>query len=379
MENSLQSIPLSRPDISEEDIRAVVNVLRSSRLSLGPKLQEFEEAMAEFVGARYAVAVSSGTAGLHLCLLAAGVGQGDELITSPFSFVASANSILYVGAKPVFVDIDASTLNLDVKQAAAKINGNTKGLLPVHVFGRPCDMQPLLDVTRAHSLFVLEDACEAIGSRYRGKSVGTFGNAGVFAFYPNKQMTTGEGGMIVSDDEQLATTCRSLRNQGRRQGSGWLEHVRLGYNFRMTEMQAALGLSQLGRIFDLMAQRTRVAAWYQEVLRDCQEVTLPALPPPDITLSWFVYVIVLRNNFTEECRNRLVGKMREQGIECSNYFPPIHLQPYFVERFGYRPGDFPVTEHVASRTIALPFYPRLARDDVERVASALKCALRSVA
>jgi perosamine synthetase len=375
----VEPIPLSRPEISEEDIQAVVAVLRSSRLSLGPKLQEFESALASFVSARYAIAVSSGTAGLHLCMEAAGIRPGDEVITSPFSFVASANCILYVGAKPVFVDIDPCSLNLDVTQVADKIREGTKVLLPIHVFGRPCEMTPLLEMGRAHGLFVLEDACEAVGAQYKGKAAGTLGHAGVFAFYPNKQITTGEGGMIVTGDEEFALICRSLRNQGRGLGSGWLEHVRLGYNFRMTEMQAALGLSQLRRISEFMARRAQVAAWYHEFLKDCKAIRLPAEPPVHITVSWFVYVVILRDEFTAEERNRVLAELHQRRIECSNYFPPIHLQPYFRERFGYRPGHFPVTERVASRTIALPFHSRLSRQEVERVASTFRSVLGSLA
>jgi perosamine synthetase len=371
----IDRIPLSRPDISEEDVQAVVAVLRSSRLSLGPKLQEFEAAFASLLGARFAVAVSNGTAGLHLALLAAGIGPGDEVITSPFSFVASANCILYVGAKPVFVDIDPNTLGLDVTQVADKIHRDTRALLPVHVFGRPCEMRPLLELGRPHSLFVLEDACEALGATYDGKCVGTLGNAGIFAFYPNKQITTGEGGMIVTDDEGFAAVCRSLRNQGRGEGSGWLEHVRLGYNYRMTEMQAALGLSQLRRLSEFMARRAQVAAWYHELLGDCGAIRLLLEPNPHMGVSWFVYVVILADGFREEDRNTVLQRLREQGIECSNYFPPIHLQPYFRERFGYRRGDFPVTEAIASRTVALPFHSNLSRQEVGRVATALRAVL----
>jgi perosamine synthetase len=310
--------------------------------------------------------------------MAAGIRSGAEVITTPFSFVASANCILYVGAKPVFVDIDPVTLNLDASKAAAKINGRTKALLPVHVFGRPCDMDSLLDLAHSARLFTLEDACEAIGAKHGGRYAGTIGNAGVYAFYPNKQMTTGEGGMIVTKDDKFADLCRSLRNQGREKGSAWLEHARLGYNFRMTEMQAALGLSQLRRLTDLMACRARVAGWYHDLLHDCSEIMLPGEISPDITLSWFVYVVVLRENWPEGVRNQVMSNLRERGIECATYFPPIHLQSHFRERFHFRRGDFPVTESIASRTIALPFYSRISREEVERVTFELRRALRAV-
>jgi perosamine synthetase len=378
MKTTTRSITLSCPDISDADVEAVAGVLRSGRLSLGPKLPEFEQAVAQFVGVKHAVAVSSGTAALHLCLLASGIRAGDEVITTPFSFVASANCILYPGASPIFVDIDERTLNMDTSAIERVINDRTRAILPVHVFGRPCDMKTILELASARDVSVIEDACEALGARYHGRAVGSFGRAGTFAFYPNKQITTGEGGMIVTDDANLAAMCRSLRNQGREDGAAWLEHVRLGYNFRMSDIEAALGLSQLSRLGRFLEQRERVAGWYGESLRDCEDVILPPAPDPDTSMSWFVYVVLLRQEYTADDRSRTIVFLRERGIECSTYFPAIHLQPYFRERFGYRPGDFPVAESVASRSIALPFHSRMSRDEVERASAALKEAVASL-
>lgn len=371
-------ISLARPDVSEQDIAAVVEALRSGRLSCGPKLEVFERDIAAFVGSKHAVGLSSGTAALHLCLLALGVGPGAEVITSPFSFVASANCILYAGARPVFVDIDEKTLNIDASKIEAAITPQTRAILPVHVFGRPCEIGQIMAIAERHRLIVLEDSCEALGARVNGQSAGTFGRAGVFAFYANKQITTGEGGMIVTDDDELARVCRSLRNQGRGDSAEWLEHPRLGYNFRMTEMQGAMGSSQLRRLGEFMQGRADVAARYAELLSDCEEVILPTAYPSNITPSWFVYVVQLRDEFTEEDRNAVIQKLREEGIECSTYFPAIHLQKYFRDKYGYRKGDFPVTERVSERTLALPFHPRLSAADAERVTSTLKAALSTL-
>ncbi|TFH39882.1 MAG: DegT/DnrJ/EryC1/StrS family aminotransferase, partial [ANME-2 cluster archaeon] len=283
-------IPLAQPDIGEEEIRLVNEVLRSGWLSMGPKVGEFEGQFANYIGTKHAIAVNSGTSGLHLCMNAIGIKKGDEVITSPFSFVASSNCIMFESGKPVFVDIDPDTLNLDVENIEAAITKNTKAILPVHVFGQPCEMDAIMNIAKKHNLAVIEDACEAVGAEYNGRKAGTFGDASVFAFYPNKQMTTGEGGIIVTDDDDIATLCRSLRNQGRSEDEEWLNHVRLGYNYRLDEMSCALGIGQLNRIDELLDKRTRVAEEYARQLSDVVGITTQYLDP-NVKMSWFVYVV----------------------------------------------------------------------------------------
>ncbi|MEM2002427.1 MAG: DegT/DnrJ/EryC1/StrS family aminotransferase, partial [Candidatus Methanomethylicaceae archaeon] len=347
---------MSSPDITDNEIEAVTQVLRSSYLSIGPCIVEFEERFAAYIGARCAVGVSSGTAGLHLCVIVAGVGEGDLVITTPFSFIASANVILYERGIPVFVDVDEATGNIrpdlmaeavkdlaggrpsarrwlpPVLQDAHQVVGKLKAILPVHVFGQPADMDPILEIARSYGLGVIEDACEAIGAEYKGRKVGTMGDAAVFAFYPNKQMTTGEGGIIVTDREDWAALFRSLRNQGRDVHDAWLSHSRLGYNYRMDEMSAALGLAQLGRIEELLSKRERVAQWYNERLRDVEGVQIPYIAPTTTRMSWFVYVIRLAPEIN---RDRVMAELEKRGIPSRPYFPCIHLQPFYRERFGY--------------------------------------------
>ena len=369
-------IPLSRPDVSEADIQAVVDVLRTPHLSLGPAVGAFERAVAGYAGARQAVAVSSGTAGLHCLVRAMGIGPGDEVITSPFSFIASANAVLFEGARPVFVDINPHTWDLDPEAVEGAITPATRAILPVHVFGRPCRIPEIRDVARRHRLTLIEDACEAIGATSGGRHAGTFGDGGVYAFYPNKQMTTGEGGMIVTDDDGLAGLCRSLRNQGRSPEGGWLDHQRLGYNYRLPDILCALGTSQLSRIEQFIAARARVVDCYADRLRGIPGLIPPAPLRPGERASWFVYVVRLEDRFTRAARDGVVGRLREAGIECRNYFVPIHLQPFYSDRFGFREGSFPVTEAVAARTIALPFYSRLTPEEVDYVGGSLEAALR---
>lgn len=366
-------IPLSRPDINENDIQAVVDVLRTPQLSLGPKLPEFEAAFSAFTGARYAVAVSSGTAALHLAVKALDIGCGDEVITTPFSFVASTNCILYERARPVLVDIDPFTFNIDPEKVREKITSKTKALLPVHVFGRPADMDSLMSVAAEHGLKMIEDACEALGAFWRERHVGAIGDLGTFAFYPNKQMTTGEGGMIVTDNSYLAQICKSFRNQGRDSESNWLQHERLGFNYRIDEMSCALGLSQLARIDELLRRRARVANLYRLYLQEIEEVELPPYEVENARISWFVYVIRLKHDFAEE-RDNLLGFLRSRGIACSDYFRPIHQQPYF-RSLGYRRGDFPVAERIGDSTVALPFFTGLAEDEIQYVCDVVKQAL----
>ncbi|MDK1030762.1 MAG: DegT/DnrJ/EryC1/StrS family aminotransferase, partial [Planctomycetia bacterium] len=308
-----QEIPLSRPDISQHDIDAVIDVMRTPNLSLGPKVPEFESKLAEFIGTQHAVAVNSGTSALHLCIRALDIGSGDGVITSPLSFIASANCILFEGGKPVFVDIDQATWNIDVSQIESAITPRTKALLPVHVFGRPVDMDPLLEIAKRHNLPIIEDSCEAIGATYKGRNAGTFGTCATFAFYPNKQMTTGEGGMIVTDDEELANLCRSMRNQGRAVGGGWLAHQRLGYNYRLSDINCALGTTQLEQLPEFLKLRQAVAERYLEKLADLDEIVLPA-PCPHGTISWFVFVMRLADRFSQAQRDGLLEFLRSSGI-----------------------------------------------------------------
>lgn len=367
-------IHLSRPDITEREIEAVTAVLRSPNLSLGPRLPEFEQVFAKYIGRKYAIAVNSGTSALYLCMLALGIGPGDEVITTPFTFIATTNTVLMVGAKPVLVDIDHVSYNIDYKKIESEITKKTKAIMPVEVFGNPLGMDKVCEIARKHNLIVIEDSCEALGSGLNGKKAGSFGAASTFAFYPNKQITTGEGGIILTDDENIADMCASLRNQGRAKGAAWLAHRRLGYNYRLSDINCALGIVQLSRIDEIKAKRKQVARWYCEALALDKRFIVPA-EPAGCDMSWFVFVVRLADNFTRENRDTVLEKMRDAGIQVSNYFAPVHLQPFMVEKFGYKKGDFPVTESIADRTIALPFYNNLTKDDIAFVAQTLKQVL----
>ena len=362
---------LSRPDITEKEIEAVCAVLRSSSLSLGPKLPEFENAFCQYIGRKRAVAVNSGTSGLFLALLALEIGPGDEVITTPFTFVATANVVLMVGAKPVFVDIDPVTLNMDASKIEAKITAKTKAIMPVEVFGNPAGFDEICRIAKKHNLPVIEDSCEALGSALNGKKAGAFGVMSFFAFYPNKQITTGEGGIILTDDDSLADMCVSLRNQGRSKGGGWLTYERLGYNFRLSDINCALGIAQLARIDEIKAKRKQVAKWYQEMLAGDNRLIVPA-EETGCDICWFVFVIRLAEQFDSQVRDRVLQKLRSSDIEVSNYFPSVHLQPHLVKEFHFKKGDFPVTESVAARTIALPFYNNLTKDQISFVSNSLK-------
>jgi perosamine synthetase len=372
-------IPLSSPDLTDEERRCVLDVLSGRTLSLGPMLPAFESALAGVADTRYAVAVNSGTSALHLCVKAAGIGEGDEAITTPFSFVASANCLLYERAVPRFVDIDIETYNIDPARISAAINRRTRAILPVHVFGLPCDMRTIGALAARHGLAVIEDACEAIGASIGARSVGSFGQSAAFAFYPNKQVTTGEGGAIVTDDAGIARLCRSWRNQGRGENGAWLQHERLGYNYRLSDINCALGVVQLSRLPEILARRQRVAETYFRLLGDVPEVVPPPRAAEGSEMSWFVYVVRLRDEFSREDRDRVLAALRQAGVACNNYFAPIHLQSFYRERFGFRPGDFPVAEHVADRTIALPFFNLLAEDRIAAVVAALARAIGSLA
>ena len=386
-------IPLSRPDIADEDRELVLATLRTPQLSLGPRLREFEEKFARFLEVKHAVAVNSGTSALHLCVRALGIGEGDAVITTPFSFIASANCLLFERARPVFVDIDPETLNIDPEQIEAKAKelrrkrsggagrgkakaGRLKAILPVHVFGRPCDMPAIMEIAKRYELDVIEDSCEALGAELRTKSgewrkAGSFGRCAAFGFYPNKQMTTGEGGMVVTDDARIAALCRSMRNQGRSDKAAWLQHERLGYNYRLSDINCALGISQLSRLKEMIAKRARVAGWYEERIKDLAQVIVPKQGERE-RISWFVYVIQLSKRFSRKDRDRILAGLRAQGIACSNYFTPIHLQPFYRKAFGFKPGDFPVTESAGARTVALPFFNLMREEQVDSVGECLK-------
>jgi perosamine synthetase len=368
--NTSLRIPLSAPDIVDADIDAVVEVLRTPRLSLGPKLVEFERAVAEFAEVRHAVAVNSGTSALHLAVRGLGIGVGDEVITSAFSFVASANAIVYEGARPVFVDIDPSTLNLDLERLDAARSPRTKALMVVHVFARPAPMDPLLEFASRHGLAVIEDACEAIGGEYLGRKLGGLGDAGAYAFYPNKQITTGEGGVLVTDDDRLAALAESLRNQGRDAGDSYA-HTELGYNYRLSEINCALGLRQLDRLASILERREAVARRYHQRLSGHPGLILPPLREGQDRISWFVFVVRLGPGYCVADRDRIARQLTDRGIGCGRYFPAIHLQPFYRREFGYKGGELPQTERAAEHTLALPFFNRITDEQIDEVCDAL--------
>jgi perosamine synthetase len=364
---------MSSAELNDQDIQAVVDVLRSGRLALGPQTRAFEDALADYIGVQHAVAVNSGTSALHLIVRALRLGPGDEVLVPAFTFAASVNAILFEGATPVFVDVEPGTYNLDPADLARKVTARTQAIMAVDVFGHPIEWEPVLAVAAEHDLRIIDDACEALGAAYRGRKLGAFGDAAAFAFYPNKQMTTGEGGMIVTNDDEIAELCRSMRNQGRDAMGAWLEHVRLGYNYRMTEMSAALGLSQLERLEAFLAKRAAVARMYDERLAGCDWVRTPVVKE-HVRMSWFVYVITLAEGLD---RDAVMASLAEQGIPSRGYFAPIHTQPYIREQFGDLSGTLPVTESIARRTIALPFHNNLTDEEVEGVVAALTRAIQT--
>jgi perosamine synthetase len=390
---------MSSPHLTAADRQAVQAVLNTPNLSMGPKIDAFERAFCDLTGAQHAIGVNSGTAGLHLCVRAAGIDVGDLVITTPFSFVASTNVILFEKAIPVFVDVDPLTGNIDIGQLERAVTdlsqggeaaqawlpkrlpsvnadrvGALKAILPVDVFGQPADYDPINTFARAYSLAVIEDSCEALGGAYKSRPAGTLGDYGVFAFYPNKQITTGEGGMIITDDGDAADFMRALRNQGRAPGDTWLQHTYLGYNYRLDEMSAALGLSQIEQLDALLESRARVADWYAHYLAKIDAVSPPKLVPNTTRVSWFVYVIRVDKLMD---RDRLAALLGEQGIPVRPYFAPIHLQPYMMDMFGYQPGDYPVTEDLGNRSLALPFSGEMTEEMVATVCQSLADALNS--
>ncbi|MFO0839397.1 MAG: DegT/DnrJ/EryC1/StrS family aminotransferase [Phycisphaerae bacterium] len=366
-----REIALSGPDITQAEIDAVVSVLKTPQLSLGPRVGEFERMFTQRLGVRHAISCNSGTSGLHLLWRAMGVGPGDEVITTPFSFIASSNSIMFVGAKPVFVDIDPRTWQLDATKVEAAITPRTKALMPVDVFGSIPDMDAFQAIAKRRGLRVLEDSCEALGASYKGRPAGTLADAGVFGFYPNKQITTGEGGMIVTSDDQIAFMCRSLRNQGRDPDAGWLQHARLGFNYRLCDINCALGTVQMQRCDEILAKRAQVAEWYRQRLSGERRLTMQHIPA-EVKISWFVLVVRLTDDHTQTRRDQILQQLRDAGVGCSNYFTPIHMQPFYGAQFGYKAGDFPITEALSARTIALPFHNQLSEADVDYSVSALK-------
>jgi perosamine synthetase len=370
---SEESLPLARPVIGPEEEARVLAALRSGRLSLGPLLPEFERALAERVRAPYASAVSSGTAGLHLALRAVGVGEGDEVITSPFSFVASANVAVYERACPVFVDIDPVTLNADPDAVAAAVTDRTAALLPVHIFGYPADVPSLERV----GLPIVEDACEALGAVYEdGVPVGGRGHPAVFGFYPNKQLTTGEGGMVCVADPALKERIDSERNQGRSPDMGWLDHDRLGFNYRLSDIACALGLAQLEHLDEMLEGRRRVASLYREALSSVEGLQLPCPDAGGKRRGWFVFVVQLPHGVE---RDEVVKALGVRGVPSKPYFPAVHLMTFYRERFGHRAGQFPVCEDVAARSIALPFFPQMTEIQVAQVAEELGSVLEAQA
>ncbi len=395
-------IPMSSPDLTDADRQAVMDVLATPFLSMGQRILDFEQAFCRHTGRKYAIGVNSGTAGLHLCVRAAGIGAGDLVITTPFSFVASTNVLLFENAVPVFVDVEARTGNIEPKLVAdaarniekylpregiqggrytdtqvdtytgTRKTPRLKAILPVDVFGQPADMDAINAVAQEHGLTVIEDSCEALGAEYKGRKAGTLGDYGVFAFYPNKQITTGEGGVVVTDDEQAANFMRALRNQGRAVGDTWLQHTYLGYNYRLDEMSAALGEAQMQRLDELLRKREQVAAWYEARLSEIPGVETPFVEAYTTRMSWFVYVIRLDAKLN---RDALAKHLESMGVPVRPYFLPIHLQPYMMERFGWREGDFPVTEDLGRRGLAVPFSGVMSEEQVEYVCQSIRKAV----
>jgi perosamine synthetase len=371
VKEATRRVPLAGPWLGEREEELVLEVLRSGSLSLGPTGPRFEEQFADYVGAPWCAAVSSGTAGLHLCMRLADVGPGDEVVTSPYSFVASANCAIYEGATPVFADIDARTLNLDPAAVEAAITERTKAIVAVDIFGYPCELDALLALCERHGLFLVQDACEALGAEYKGRRLGSHGHPAVFAFYPNKQLTTGEGGTVTTGSEEQYRLLVSLRNQGRADSGGWLHHARFGFNYRLDDLSAAVGIGQLERLDEMLAARAEVADRYTRLLAD-SDVETPVPDDADHKRSWFVYVVKLPAGID---RDRAIAELDRAGVASAPYLPSIHLQPYMRERFGFSEGLCPVSEDASRRTLALPFFPQLELEDQERVVEALLAAL----
>ena len=367
-----EGIGLSAPYLDEREEELVLEVLRSGRLSLGPAIERFEKLFAERVGAPFAAAVSSGTAGLHLLCRIAGLADGDEVVTTPYSFAASANCFLYEGATPVFADIDPSTLNLDPAAVEAAITPRTRAIVAVDIFGYPCELEELRALADRHGLALVHDACEALGAEYRHAPVGSHGTPAVFAFYPNKQITTGEGGMVTTHSEEQWRLLRSLRNQGRADDGGWLEHARLGFNYRIDDVRAALGIGQLEKLERILSLRGAAADRYEAMLAGIDGVETLAPDDDEHVRSWFVYVVKLAPELDREA---VIAALARDGIATARYLPCVHLQPYMRERFGFAEGLCPVAEDTSRRTLAVPFHTAIAAGDQERVVESLTAAV----
>ena len=397
MANQKYLVPMSSPEINDDDRQAVMEVLQTTSLSIGPRVEAFEKAICDYSGSSHAIAVSSGTSGLHLCIRAAGIQPGDMVLTTPFSFISSTNVILFEKAIPVFVDVDPSSGNIDtgkLAQAAADLTsgnknrmkkwlprtgyhqtGKLRAILAVDVFGQPADFDAIQKIADQYNLKVIEDSCEALGASYKGRKAGMLGNYGVFAFYPNKQITTGEGGVIVTNDDKDAEFMASLRNQGRAQGDTWLAHTHMGYNYRMDEMSAALGNSQMQRIDSLIDQRNAVAQLYNQRLASIKGIETPSVGSDTTRMSWFVYVIRIAESID---RDQFAAKLDADGIPVRPYFVPIHLQPFMAEQFGYQMGNFPMTEDLGLRSLALPFSSCMTKEQIELVCEKLEKCISSM-
>jgi perosamine synthetase len=369
---AVRRIPLSKPYIGEREEELVLEVLRSGRLSMGPVIDRFEELFAERVGAPHAVSLTSATAGLHLLCHGRGLGEGDEVITSPISFVATANCFIFEGATPIFADVDPSTLNLDPAAVEAAITERTRAIVAVDMYGYPCELDEIRAIASRHGLSVISDSAEALGAEYKGSPVGSHGVPAVFGFYPNKQITTGEGGVVVTDSDDEALLLRSLRNQGRSYESRWFHHVRVGFNYRFTDLQAAVGIAQLEKLDEILSLRAAAAARYSELLTDVEGLQLPHPDDGDHKRSWFVFVVRLPRGVDH---GAVLERLASEGVEAGHYVPCVHLQPYMRERYGFREGMCPVAEDAAARSVALPFFPAIEAEDQERVMEALRSAI----
>lgn len=366
-------IPLAKPDIREREIKEVVKVLKTSYLSLGPKLKELEKKLTDFTGRKYAIAANSGTSALHLIIQALGIKDGDEVITTPFSFIASTNCLLYERAKPVFADIKSDTFNINPELVEKLITSKTKAILAVDVFGQSADWQELEKIAKKHKLFLIEDSAEALGSEYKGRRCGSFGDAAIFSFYPNKQIIAGEGGIILTNNKNISDLCRSMANQGRKTEDGkWLEHIRLGYNYRLDELSCALAVAQFGRLERIIKKREAIARIYNKKLSEISELETPVFSKNRIKLSRFVYVVKLARNLAGKKKDKIISEMAKKGIQCGNYFYPIHLQPFYKKELGFKKGICPVAENIGERTLALPFFNNLTEKEIDFVVKSLK-------
>ena len=366
----IREVPLCKADISSLEKEEVKGVLDSGYLSNGPKLREFEKKISEYLKVPYAIGVNSGTSALHLAVKSLGLKKGDEVITTSFSFIASSNCLLMEDLKPVFVDINPKTYNLNLHLIEEKINSITKAILPVDIFGHSVDMDYLLNISKKYNLPVLEDSCEALGSKYKGEKVGAKSTIATFGFFPNKQITTGEGGMIVTSDKGLAKLCKSMRAHGRNEDEEWLYHDKLGYNYKLDEMSAALGVAQMKRIDEILQKREAVAEEYMKKMNSLDEIMLP-YEEDYSNRTWFTFVIQLK----EDIRKEVINYLNNSNIGCSNYFSPIHLQPFYKEKLGHKEGDFPITEEISKKTLAIPFYGDLKEEEMDYVINKLKEAL----